>query len=137
MEISIKDLGSLHDAAEKFLSAIGRHRVVAFDGAMGAGKTTFISEVCRILGADDDSGSPTFSIVNEYLDSEGNPIYHFDFYRLDSPEEALDIGVEDYFYSGNLCLIEWPDRLGTLLPEDALIVKISVNPDDSRTILIP
>lgn len=103
---------------------------------MGAGKTTFISELCRQLGADDDFGSPTFSILNEYADDKGNPIYHFDFYRLQSPREALDIGIEDYFYSGALCLIEWPEKIGNLLPEEAIIVDIKVNPDNSRTLSI-
>lgn len=137
MEIIIKDLDALKGAAETFLQAIGPHRVVAFEGGMGAGKTTFITEVCRVLGAADDSGSPTFSIVNEYMASDGQPIYHFDFYRIENPEEALDIGVDDYFYSGHLCLIEWPGRIGTLLPEDALVVEIAENPDGSRTLTIP
>ena len=101
---------------------------------MGSGKTTFIAELCRQLGADDDFGSPTFSLVNEYEDSKGNPIYHFDLYRIDSPQEALDMGVEEYFNSGNLCLVEWPNRLGSLAPEDARTVIISVNPDGSRSL---
>ncbi len=134
MELTFS-LDNLPSAAKTFIDAIGGHRVFAFVGDMGAGKTTFISEVCRILGADDDSGSPTFSIVNEYLDKSGKPIYHFDFYRLEYPEEALDIGVEDYFYSGHLCLIEWPDRIGSLLPEEAVTVNISENPDGTRSII--
>lgn len=133
MELTFS-LDNLPSAAKTFIDAIGGHRVFAFVGDMGAGKTTFISEVCRLLGADDDSGSPTFSIVNEYLDKSGKPIYHFDFYRLEYPEEALDIGVEDYFYSGHLCLIEWPDRIGSLLPEEAVTVNISENPDGTRSI---
>ncbi|MEZ3532537.1 MAG: tRNA (adenosine(37)-N6)-threonylcarbamoyltransferase complex ATPase subunit type 1 TsaE [Muribaculaceae bacterium] len=134
MELTFS-LDNLPSAAKTFIDAIGGHRVFAFVGDMGAGKTTFISEVCRLLGADDDSGSPTFSIVNEYLDKSGKPIYHFDFYRLEYPEEALDIGVEDYFYSGHLCLIEWPDRIGSLLPEEAVTVNISENPDGTRSII--
>ncbi len=134
MELTFS-LDNLPSAAKTFIDAIGGHRVFAFVGNMGAGKTTFISEVCRLLGADDDSGSPTFSIVNEYLDKSGKPIYHFDFYRLEYPEEALDIGVEDYFYSGHLCLIEWPDRIGSLLPEEAVTVNISENPDGTRSII--
>ncbi|MDE7108882.1 MAG: tRNA (adenosine(37)-N6)-threonylcarbamoyltransferase complex ATPase subunit type 1 TsaE, partial [Muribaculaceae bacterium] len=90
----------LPQAARAFLEGIGDRRLFAFHGAMGAGKTTLIAEICRRLGADDDFGSPTFSIVNEYVDCEGNPIYHFDFYRIDSPAEAMDMGAEDYFYSG-------------------------------------
>ena len=134
MELTFS-LDNLPSAAKTFIDAIGGHRVFAFVGDMGAGKTTFISEVCRLLGADDDSGSPTFSIVNEYLDKSGKPIYHFDFYRLEYPEEALDIGVEDYFYSGHLCLIEWPERIGSLLPEEAVTVNISENPDGTRSII--
>ena len=134
MELTFS-LDNLPSAAKTFIDAIGGHRVFAFVGDMGAGKTTFISEVCRLLGADDDSGSPTFSVVNEYLDKSGKPIYHFDFYRLEYPEEALDIGVEDYFYSGHLCLIEWPDRIGSLLPEEAVTVNISGNPDGTRSII--
>lgn len=134
MELTFS-LDNLPSASKTFIDAIGGHRVFAFVGDMGAGKTTFISEVCRLLGADDDSGSPTFSIVNEYLDKSGKPIYHFDFYRLEYPEEALDIGVEDYFYSGHLCLIEWPDRIGSLLPEEAVTVNISENPDGTRSII--
>ena len=134
MEITIHDISELPLAASAFLKETGGKGVFAFRGEMGAGTTTFIAEVCRQLGVADDSGSPTFSILNEYAGSDGAPIYHFDFYRLESPEEALDIGAEDYFYSGHLCLIEWPDRIGTLLPEDASEVGITVNPDHSRTI---
>lgn len=118
--------------ASAFIEGTRDRKVFAFDAPMGAGKTTFIAEVCRQLGVADDSGSPTFSILNEYGAADGSPIYHFDFYRLDSPAEALDMGVEDYLYSGNLCLIEWPDRLGTLLPEDAVVVRITVGDDGSR-----
>ena len=127
-------LEELPAAAKEFLTTIDDDRVFLFEGEMGSGKTTFIAELCRQLGADDDFGSPTFSLVNEYEDSNGNPIYHFDLYRIDSPQEALDMGVEEYFNSGNLCLVEWPDRLGSLAPEDARTVTISVNPDGSRSL---
>ena len=127
-------LDNITEAATSFINEIGENRIFLFEGEMGAGKTTFISEVCRLLGADDDFGSPTFSIVNEYADRNGEPIYHFDFYRIDTPQQALDIGVEEYFYSGNLCLVEWPDRLGNLTPEEAVSVNISINPDGSRKI---
>lgn len=113
MEINVKTIDELPGAAAEFIKSIGNRNVFAFRGGMGAGKTTFISEICRQLGADDDSGSPTFSIVNEYKAADGAPIYHFDFYRIESPEEALDMGAEDYFYSGHLCFIEWPDRIGS------------------------
>ena len=132
MEIKINGLENIAPAAKTFIEAMGSRRIFAFNGAMGAGKTTFIAEVCRQLGADDDSGSPTFSIVNEYRASDGSPIYHFDFYRLDSPAEALDMGAEEYFYSGDLCLIEWPDRIGNLLPEEAVEVDLLVMDDGSR-----
>ncbi len=124
----------LPQAAGSFLKAMGDDRIFAFEGGMGAGKTTFIAEVCRQLGAADDSGSPTFSIVNEYVAADGSPVYHFDFYRLESPQEALDMGAEDYFYSGSLCLIEWPDRIGDLLPEEAVTVSITELPDGRRNI---
>lgn len=127
-------LEELPQIASEFIDSIGENRIILFDGDMGSGKTTFISEVCRQLGAEDDLGSPTFSIINEYIDKEGNPIYHFDLYRLESPQEALDIGIEDYFESGNLCLVEWPDRLGNLIPEEACTVSLKENHDGTRMI---
>lgn len=135
MKERVFTLDDIESAARDFIDSIGDDRVFLFDGDMGAGKTTFISEVCRILGADDDFGSPTFSIINEYSDRDGNPIYHFDLYRLESPQEAMDIGAEDYFFSGALCFVEWPDRLGELRPEESREVKISVNPDNTRTLI--
>ncbi|MDE6007796.1 MAG: tRNA (adenosine(37)-N6)-threonylcarbamoyltransferase complex ATPase subunit type 1 TsaE [Muribaculaceae bacterium] len=133
MEI-IYTLDRLPEAARRFCEAIGSRRVFAFHGAMGAGKTTLIAAICRCLGAEDDFGSPTFSIINEYTDKEGNPIYHFDFYRIDSLSEAIDMGAEEYFYSGDLCLMEWPERIGEILPEETVDVDITVNPDGSRTL---
>ena len=127
-------LTNISEIAQKFLGEIGEKGVILFEAEMGAGKTTFISELCRLLGADDDFGSPTFSIINEYSDGSGQPIYHFDFYRIDSLREAMDIGIEDYFYSGNLCLIEWPEKIDSLLPEETIRVSISVNPDGTRTL---
>lgn len=122
-------------AAEQFIEAAGDRRVFAFHAPMGAGKTTFIAEVCRLMGAEGDSASPTFSILNEYLSAEGDPIYHFDFYRLKTPEEAYDIGVEDYLYSGHFCFIEWPEIVEDFLPEDTVHVTIEADPaSDSRTI---
>lgn len=130
----IFSLENMHEVALAFIEAMGDKRLFAFEGGMGAGKTTFITEICRQLGASDDSGSPTFSIVNEYRAADGAPIYHFDFYRLDFPAEALDMGAEDYFYSGNLCLMEWPDRIGSLLPEETVTVEITELPDGRRKI---
>lgn len=120
--------------AKEFIEKIGQDRIFLFYGDMGAGKTTFIAEICRQLGAQDDFGSPTFSLVNEYLDRDGNPIYHFDLYRIDTPREVADMGAEEYFNSGDLCLVEWPDRLGPLEPDDVRKVSIRVNPDLSRTL---
>lgn len=138
MEIVIDSLSGLAEGARKFLEAAGSRRVFAFDAPMGAGKTTFIAELCRQLGADDDSGSPTFSILNEYRSAAGDPVYHFDFYRLESPEEAFDIGAEDYFYSGHYCFIEWPGIAESMLPPEAVSVEISVDPaTGSRTVKMP
>ena len=104
----------------------GDSSVIAFYGWMGAGKTTFCKAICNVLGVEDNVGSPTFTLVNEYAAEDGSPIFHFDFYRLDKPEEAFDIGVEEYFYSGELCLIEWPEKIEQILPDDCLKVQISV-----------
>ena len=136
MEITVRDLSELDAAAGQFLKAVGDRRVFAFHAPMGAGKTTFIAALCRRLGVGDNRASPTFSILNEYHAGAGStPVYHFDFYRLEHPEEAYDIGVEDYFYSGNYCLIEWPDIVDALLPPDTLDVNISVDAStDARTI---
>lgn len=127
-------LDKIEAAASRFVESIGDTKIFLFEGDMGAGKTTFISEVCRQLGVKDDIGSPTFSLVNEYQDNNGDPIYHFDFYRIESPQEAMDIGTDDYFNSGHLCLIEWPDRLGPLIPDNARNVDIRENSDETRTL---
>ena len=122
-------------AAQAFLEAIGEHTLVAFYAPMGAGKTTFTTAVCKALGVEEDAiSSPTFAIVNEYRGREGRPIFHFDFYRIDKPAEALDIGLYDYLDSGELCLMEWPENIEGLLPEETLKVNISVQPDGSRRI---
>lgn len=129
-------LNQLPEVARTFLDSIGDKRIFLFEGEMGAGKTTFIAEVCRQLGATDDFGSPTFSLVNEYQTADKKPVYHFDLYRIESPGEAFDLGVEEYFNSGELCFIEWPDRLGPLTPEEAVTVEIILNPDGSRSIMM-
>ena len=135
MIIHIKTLSEIDSAAAKFLDAVKGYDVIAFYGEMGAGKTTFINAITRQLGVVDDAvNSPSFSIVNEYRTASGDTIYHFDLYRLASVEEALAIGVEDYFYSGSLCLLEWPERVEPLLPDDTLRVGIVINDDDSREI---
>lgn len=134
MKIICNGIGDLPEAARKFVEAMGERRHFSFDGVMGAGKTTFISAVCRELGCADDVASPTFSIVNEYADGAGRPVYHFDFYRIEDPQEALDIGVDDYFYSGFPCFMEWAGNIGVLLPEDTVPVRITENEDGARVI---
>lgn len=133
-EILIKSLEDLDRAAGEFLQQIGESRLVAFYAPMGAGKTTFITALCKHLGVEDAVCSPTFTIVNEYLSATGDSVYHFDFYRITKPSEALDIGLEDYLYSGSLCLMEWPENIEELLPEETLKVRIQVQTDGSRRI---
>ena len=133
-EIIIQDLEGLDKAAGEFLGKIGDSRIIAFFAPMGAGKTTFTTAICRRLGVGDTVCSPTFTIVNEYLTASGEPVYHFDFYRIDNIAEALDIGFYDYIDSGRLCLIEWPENIVSLLPEETLRVNIKVNDDQSRTV---
>ncbi len=137
-KIEIATAEALPQAAQEFASLMGDETVYAFYGEIGAGKTTFIRELCRALGVEEDlANSPSFSIINEYRsDTTAELIYHFDLYRLESVDEALEIGVEDYFDSGALCLLEWPERIEPLLPDDTVKVSISVNPDDSRTLTI-
>lgn len=131
-EIIIKNTDDLDRAAGEFLQQIGDHKLIAFYAPMGAGKTTFTTALCKRLGVEDPVCSPTFTIINEYLSSDGESIYHFDFYRITKNEEAIDIGLDDYLYSGNLCLMEWPENIEDLLPEETLKVHIQVNPDQSR-----
>ena len=134
-QIVIPSLSEIDAAAEEFLRRLGDRRLVAFHAAMGAGKTTFTTALCRRLGVRSDAvSSPTFAIVNEYRAASGEPIYHFDFYRINKPEEALDIGLYDYLDSGALCLMEWPENIADLLPEETLVVTITVGPDGSRTL---
>ena len=166
MEILIKDIDHIGEAAREFISHIGEHRVFAFYGKMGAGKTTFVKAICEALGVTDVITSPTFAIVNEYsvneelrmkneefaaatpspegipvgnssffiLHSSLNKIYHFDFYRIKRLEEVYDMGYEEYFYSGHLCFIEWPELIDDILPEDTVRVTIAEQPDGSRLV---
>ena len=135
MEIKINSLDSIHEAARQFIAAMGDNTVFAFYGKMGAGKTTFIKAVCEELGVTDVINSPTFAIVNEYRSEKaGELIYHFDFYRIKKLEEVYDMGYEDYFYSGALCFIEWPELIEDVLPGDAVKVYIDELEDGSRKI---
>ena len=133
--IQIKSLETIREAAKAFIAAMDDRTVFAFYGAMGAGKTTFIKALCEELGVEDVINSPTFAIVNEYRsETTGELIYHFDFYRINKLSEAEDIGTEDYFYSGALCFIEWPEKSDELLPGDVVNVRIAENADGSRTV---
>lgn len=128
-------LDSIHDAAKTFINNMGTGKVFAFYGKMGAGKTTFIKAVCEELSVTDVITSPTFAIVNEYRsDTTGELIYHFDFYRIKKLEEVYDMGYEDYFYSGALCFLEWPELIEELLPADAVKVTITETEDGERMI---
>lgn len=133
--IIIRNPEDLERAAAEFIAAMGNRRVVAFHGSMGAGKTTFINALCRNLGvAEDSTGSPTFAILNEYRTTDDAPVYHFDLYRLESTEEALDAGIEDYLDSGDWCFIEWPQVAEPLLPSDTVIATITEQPGGIRTL---
>ena len=125
---------NIQQAAAQFVQAMHGATVFAFYGKMGAGKTTFIKALCRELGVADTVNSPTFAIVNEYEDGQGEPVYHFDFYRIKKLDEVYDMGYEDYFYSGSLCFLEWPELIEELLPEDAVKVTIEETQDGSRLI---
>lgn len=135
MNISIPTTASLPAAAAEFVGAMAGRRLFAFRAPMGAGKTTFISEICKALGADDEASSPTFSIINEYHGAALlRPVYHFDFYRIEDLTEALDMGLDDYFESGSVCLMEWPENVEPLLPDDVVYVDIKVNAEGGRDV---
>ena len=134
MEITINSIDEIAQAARDFKAAIGDHRVIAFHGEMGAGKTTFIKALCAEFGVTDNVASPTFAIINEYLAGDGSTIYHFDLYRLETIADLQNIGVEDCFYSGNFCLVEWPELAEPLFPNNVLNVTITVLPDKTRKI---
>ena len=133
-EITIRDIADLERAAAEVLEKIGDSTLVAFFAPMGSGKTTFTTALCKVLGVTDPVGSPTFAIVNEYMRADGEPMYHFDFYRINKLEEAIEIGLYDYLDSGCLCIMEWPENIEELRPEETRCVRITVNPDQSRTL---
>jgi len=135
MEIKIQSLETIHEAAKQFVQAMGDNTVFAFYGKMGAGKTTFIKAVCEELGVTDVITSPTFAIINEYRsDIADELIYHFDFYRIKKLSEVYDMGYEDYFFSGAVCFIEWPELIEELLPGDVVKVNIEEETDGSRKV---
>ncbi len=135
MKLSLNNLSDIDIVARKFVENMGENNVFAFYGQMGAGKTTFIKAICNALGVTETITSPTFAIVNEYSKNDGDPIYHFDFYRIKDIDEAYDFGYEDYFYSGHLCLIEWPELVEPLLPESVVRVEIVVEDNEQRSVL--
>lgn len=128
-------LEELNEVASEILEASSNHRTLAFFGEMGAGKTTLILKIIEVLGAQESGSSPTFSIVNEYSDGDGSPIYHFDFYRVESEDELYDIGYEEYFFSGHYCLVEWPEKMGSLYPDDAVEIKLELD-GENRSIQV-
>ena len=136
--ITIDSQDELPEVAERIAGRLAEHPVAAFYGHMGAGKTTLIKEIAAQLGVEEVVTSPTFALVNQYITSAGEPVFHFDFYRIDRIEEAFDLGYEEYFYSGAVCLIEWPEKIEELLPSDTLRIQISTSPEDdeTRTIVI-
>src|SRR5574344_525912 len=134
MKITIHEEDELQVAARQLISEFSADRVFCFYGEMGAGKTTFIKKICELLGATDVTSSPTFAIVNEYVRINGETIYHFDFYRIEKLDDAYQIGVEDYLYSGNYCFLEWPENVAPLIEDDFVKVKIEIGENYSRII---
>jgi tRNA threonylcarbamoyladenosine biosynthesis protein TsaE len=132
----IASIDSIDQVANQLVQLYPNHRVMAFWGAMGVGKTTFVKALCRALQVDDTVNSPSFAIVNEYSTSTNELIYHFDFYRIRRPEEAFDLGYEDYLYSGAYCFLEWPEKIEELLPADRLDLVFELNDDNSRTLTV-
>lgn len=135
MDISFT-LDKINEAAKRFISAAGDKKVIALHGEMGAGKTTLVHAVCDALGVQDAVGSPTFSIINEYTTAGNKTIYHLDLYRLKNEQEALHAGVEDCFYSGNLCFVEWPDKVSALLPHNTLHCSMHIKGNNERLLQI-
>lgn len=135
-QITIDSLADLPKVAELVLESLNGRNVVAFLAPMGAGKTTLISTLMESLGSEDIVTSPTFALVNQYYTAEREPVYHFDFYRINSINEAFDMGYEEYFYSGDLCLVEWPEKVEQLLPDDTMVIKIEILDENTRRFTI-
>ena len=136
MKLEIKSLKTINQTAQKFIDQIGERTVFAFNGKMGAGKTTFIKSICETMGVKETVNSPTFSIVNEYEAADGRIIYHFDCYRINKIQEALDLGAEEYLYSGNLCFIEWSENIAPILPNSLVNVDIEEGENGKRNVII-
>ena len=136
MLLTIESTDTIQDTARQFIGIIGERTVFAFNGKMGAGKTTFIKAICEVMGVKETVNSPTFSIVNEYEAVDGRIIYHFDCYRITNTQEALDLGAEEYLYSGNLCFIEWSENIAPLLPDSIVNVDIEEIISGSRNVMI-
>lgn len=130
--IEIDSIGRLDEVAREILASLDGRSVVLFRGGMGAGKTTLISRIVAMLGSDDTVTSPTFALVNQYVGDDQRLIFHFDFYRIDSIDEVFDLGYEEYFYSGELCLVEWPEKIEQLIPDDVMQVRITSGEDQTR-----
>ena len=137
MEIIIRNKNRLPSAAARFLKHFGGNRIFAFYGSMGAGKTTFIKSICKALGATDIVSSPTFTLVNEYRTSDGDALYHIDFYRIKKKEELFDFGIEEYLDGKSWCFIEWPELAEEILPPETIRIRITVDENESRTLHIP
>ncbi|MCW3116435.1 MAG: ATPase, YjeE family [Chitinophagaceae bacterium] len=134
IELVSKQLDQLTETAKNIILFSGNQKILLFTGAMGVGKTTLIKEICKLLDVKENVTSPTYSIVNEYTNEKGEIFYHFDFYRIKNETEALDIGYEEYFFSGNYCFVEWPEKLGDLIPEE--YVKVSIEETDNAQRII-
>jgi tRNA threonylcarbamoyladenosine biosynthesis protein TsaE len=137
IQIHIPSIEKIDDAAEQLVGMLGSFTKIAFSGEMGAGKTTLIQSVCKVLGVDDVVASPTFALINEYFTREGASIFHFDLYRIEDITEMYDFGYEDYFYSDSYCFIEWPEKAMELMPEDVLLLTIKVLEDGTRVVTGP
>ncbi|MFW9598634.1 MAG: tRNA (adenosine(37)-N6)-threonylcarbamoyltransferase complex ATPase subunit type 1 TsaE [Paludibacter sp.] len=136
MNIKIESINSINECARVFISQMGANKIFLFNGNMGVGKTTFIKSICKELGTKDTVNSPTFSIINEYKTDDNIIIYHFDCYRINKIEDALEIGIEEYLESGNICFIEWAENIASLLPDNFVTIQIEENEDGSRNVMI-